>query len=158
MESLRDMGSEMMNCVGLFLILQVESNFVELIGQISRLMHLTLEYLKARISVLFLVYINGLPKVIENCTVAMYADDTRGASLDQLNETVNKDLESLGHWLKGNKLSLNIVKTVSMNILSRQKHQKILGELDLKIRDTNIQNLKETKYLGLQIDRRVTWK
>ena len=24
---------------------------------------------------LFLVYINDLPKVIENCTVAMYADD-----------------------------------------------------------------------------------
>ena len=45
-----------------------------------------------------------------------------------------------------------------MNILSRQKHQKVLGELDLKIRDTNIQNVKETKYLGLQIDRHLTWK
>ena len=37
---------------------------------------------------LFFVYINDLPKVIENCTVAMYADDTdlyyRGASLAQL--------------------------------------------------------------------------
>ena len=45
-----------------------------------------------------------------------------------------------------------------MNILSRQKHQRILGELDLKIRDKNIQNVKETKYLGLQIDRHLTWK
>ena len=45
-----------------------------------------------------------------------------------------------------------------MNILSRQKHQKVLGELDLKIRDTNIQNVKETKSLGLQIDRHLTWK
>ena len=111
---------------------------------------------------LFIVYINGLPKVIENCTVAMYADDTglyfRGASLAQLNETTNKDLDSFDHWLEGNKLSLNVVKTVSMNILSRQKHQKILGEIGLKIRDTNIQNLKETKYLGLQIDRHLTWK
>ena len=111
---------------------------------------------------LFLVYINDLPKVIESCTVAMYADDTglyyRGASLDHLNETINKDLERLDNWLKGNKLSLNVVKTVSMNIVSRQKHQKVLGELDLKIRDTNIQNVKETKYLGLQIDRHLTWK
>jgi len=91
----------------------------------------------------------------------MYADDTslyfRGASLDQLNETINKDLER-EHWLKGNKLSLNVVKTVSMNILSRQKHQKILGALDLKIRDTNIQNVKETKYLSVQIDRHLSWK
>ena len=78
----------------------------------------------------------------------------RGASLAQLNE----DLESLDSWLKRNKLSLNVVKNVSMNILSRQKHQKILSELDLKIRDTNIENVKETKYLGLQIDRHLTWK
>ena len=92
----------------------------------------------------------------------MYADDAglylRGTSLAQRNETTIKDLESLEHWLKGNKLSLNVVKTVSMNILSRQKHQKILGELDLKIRYTNIQNVKETKYLGFQIDRHLTWK
>ena len=78
---------------------------------------------------LFLVYMNDLPKVIEYYTVAMYADGTglylRGASLAQLNETTNKDLESFDHWLKGNKLSLNVVKTVSMNILSRQKHQRI---------------------------------
>ena len=51
----------------------------------------------------------------------MYADDTGlyncGASLAQLNEAINKDLESLDHWLKGNKLSLNVVKTASMNIL-----------------------------------------
>ena len=62
----------------------------------------------------------------------MYADDAglnlRGASLAQMNETINKDLESLDNWLTGNKLSLNVVKTVSMNILSPQKHQKILGD------------------------------
>ena len=55
------------------------------------------------------------------------------------------------------KLSLNVIKTVSMNILTRQKSQKLLGELDLKIRDTNIQKVNETKYLGLQIDRHLTW-
>ena len=56
------------------------------------------------------------------------------------------------------KLSLNVVKTVSMNILSLQKHQRISGEIDLKLRDTNIQTVKEIKYLGLQIDRHLTWK
>ena len=42
----------MRNCVGFCLILQVESNFVELMGQTLALMQLTLEYLKARVLVL----------------------------------------------------------------------------------------------------------
>ena len=79
----------------------------------------------------------------------MYTDDTgpylRGASFAQLNETINKDLESLDHWLKGNKLSLNVIKTVSMNILSRQKRQRILGELDFKIRDAYFQVFSKCK-------------
>ena len=87
----------------------------------------------------------------------MYADGTalylRGASLDQLNAATNKDYESLDHWLTENKLSLNVIKTVSINILTRQKDQKLLGELDLKIHDTSIQNVKEAKYLGIQFDR-----
>ena len=37
-------------------------------------------------------------------------------------------------------------------------HSRGEGELDLKIRDTNIQNVKGTKYFGLQIDRHLTWK
>ena len=60
----------------------------------------------------------------------MYADDTglylRGASLAQPNETINKDLESHDHWLKENKLSLNVAKTGSMNILTRQKKSKVI--------------------------------
>ena len=62
---------------------------------------------------LFLVYTNDLPKVIENCTVAMYA----GASAAQLNGTINKSLEIHDYWLKGDKLSLNAAKTVSINVL-----------------------------------------
>ena len=46
----------------------------------------------------------------------------RGASLAQLNEIIDQDLQSFDHWLKGNKLSLNAVGTVSMSILSHQKH------------------------------------
>ena len=75
---------------------------------------------------LFLFCVNDLPKVVENHTVAIHADDAglylRGTRLAQVNETINKNLESLYHWLKESKLSLYVVKTVSMNILSRQKH------------------------------------
>ena len=68
------------------------------------------------------------------------------------------DHEGLDLWLKGNKPSLNVVETVYMNILYRQKHRKKIDELDLKICDANIQNVKETKYLSLQIDGHLAWK
>ena len=85
------------------------------------------------------------------------AFDFHGASLAQLNETI-KDLESLDHWLNENKPLLNLVQAVFMNVLPLQKHQKILGELHLKTRDTDIQKVKETKYLSLQINGHLTWK
>ena len=106
----------------------------------SQVNALTLEYLKARVLLLsYSLPISMIPKFIECCTVTVYADDTGlflcGACLAHLNETLNKDLESLDNWLKGSKLSLNLVKAESMNILSRQEHQMILGKLYLKVRD-----------------------
>ena len=78
MENLKGMGSEMKSCVGLCLVLQVENNFVELIGQIPRLMQLTFEYLKARVLVL------SYSLSISMTFLKSYADDTglclRGAS------------------------------------------------------------------------------
>ena len=57
-------------------------------------------------------YINDLTKVIENCSVAVYADDTglclRGVSCAHLNEAISKDLENLDNWIKVNKLSLKM--------------------------------------------------
>jgi len=65
---------------------------------------------------LFLVYINYLLKAVQCSTVSMYADDTclKSKDISQLNRAMNRDLEDLGAWLKGNKLSLNFVKTQSM--------------------------------------------
>ena len=80
------------------------------------------------------------------------------ATSQLLLHVVNKDLDNLDLWLKGNKLSLNVVKTTSMTISTCQKYRKVIGDLDLKIRDTNIETVSETKYLGLQIDRHFTWK
>ena len=69
---------------------------------------------------LFLIYINDLPFSLKNSEVTMYADDTSisysSKDIDELNETLNSDLESLKQWLEGNKLSLNVIKTQAMVI------------------------------------------
>ena len=56
----------------------------------------------------------------------MYADDTSlylwSTILAQLNETINKDLNNLDLWLIGNKLSMNVAKTISKTISTYQKN------------------------------------
>ena len=57
----------------------------------------------------------------------MDADDTSlcylSLEIAQLNEAINNDLEKLEKWLKGNKLSLNAMKTQSM-IISTNKNKR----------------------------------
>ena len=110
---------------------------------------------------LFLVYINDLPEAVQGSSVTMYADDTslchQSHDLTHLNEAINSDLSKLEACLQGNKLSLNVAKTHSMVISTKQKYNslKIRSEaLELKIRDNELEVAQKTKYLGVQID----WK
>ena len=41
--------------------------------------------------------------------------------LTRLNEAINSDLKELDTWIQGNKLSLNVAKTHSMLISTKQK-------------------------------------
>ena len=97
--------------------------------------------------------------------MTMYADDTslchQSYDLTQLNEAINGDLRKLDAWLQGNKLSLNVAKTHSMLISTKQKHTTLNSrnlDLKLKIRDNELEVVKKTKYLGVQIDRSLDWK
>ena len=114
---------------------------------------------------LFLIYINDLPQAVQNSTVSMYADDTslcyQSSDIDELNEAINNDLKQLEIWLQGNKLSLNVAKTNSMLVATKQKHNILKSQnddLDLKIRDNDLEIIHKTKYLGAQIDNSLNWK
>ena len=54
----------------------------------------------------------------------MYADDSslsfKGDNISQLSEALNVDLKALDNLLKGNKLSLNVAKTLSMVISTKE--------------------------------------
>ena len=89
---------------------------------------------------LFLVYINDLPQAVQDSSVTMYADYTslchQSNHLTQLNKAINSDLKKLETWLHGNKLSLNVAKTHSMLISTKQKGSSLRsrnGALELKI-------------------------
>ena len=59
---------------------------------------------------LFLIYINDLPRSVPGSRVSMYADDTsichQSFDIAQMNEVINSDLAQVEKWLKGNKLCL----------------------------------------------------
>ena len=78
---------------------------------------------------LFLININDLPFSLNNSEVTMYADDTSisysSKNIEELNETLNSDLDALKQWLEGNKLSLNVIKTQAMVIGSRPNLKEI---------------------------------
>ena len=74
---------------------------------------------------LLIIYINDLPLAVQGSTISMYADDTslchQSLNMAQLNKTINNDLRQLSTWLQANKLSLNVAKTHSMLIATKQK-------------------------------------
>ena len=63
-------------------------------------------------------------------------------------------------WLKGNNLSLNVAKTRSMLITTKQKKYLTAANQALRpsIRKEHIEVVCNTKYLGVQIDENLTWK
>ena len=68
---------------------------------------------------------------------------------------------NLQDWLKGNKVSLNVVETQSLIIGSRPNIQKIEKQTEakpsFKISDQNINMITDAKYLGVQIDDKLQW-
>ena len=114
---------------------------------------------------LFLLYINDLPKTINNANVCMYADDTslsyQNHSMRQLNRVLNQDLKALHNWLRGNKLSLNVAKTQSMVISTKQKLAVLKSQteqLNLHLHDKDLDGVQSIKYLGIHIDNTLDWK
>ena len=114
---------------------------------------------------LFLIYVNYLPQAVQDSTVSMYAEDTslcyQSHHLTRLNDAINSDLKKLDTWLQGNKLSLNVAKTHSMLISTKQKQNSLKiqnKDLDLTIRDNDLEVVEKTKYLGVQIDCSLDWK
>ena len=109
---------------------------------------------------LFLVYINELPAVIEHSEVSLYADDTVlycfSKELHQLESKLNADLYNVAMWLKANKLTLNLTKTKSMLIGSNRKLVNI-SSMSLSSFDCKLDSVSTFKYLGIKLASDFTW-
>lgn len=109
---------------------------------------------------LFLIYMNDIHKCSEILSFILFADDTNvffsDTNIKVLNHTLNDELKKVSKWLEANKLTLNIKKT--QVILFKTKNKKTEEPLKIKINDKEIKQVDSTKFLGINIDSKLTWK
>lgn len=108
---------------------------------------------------LFLIYINDLPKSVSHPMVLFADDSTLIAECQNPNnyETeINNSLRTIIDWLEHNNLVINLSKTHIMTFTNN--YNKIHKKLDIQYNDEKINEVNETKFLGLNIDAHLTWK
>ena len=90
----------------------------------------------------------------------MFADATTisitGRNLKFLFKKINDDLHRLRHWFDSNSLSLN--KEKSKFIIFRSKNKTIHYPGEIKIGGAKIEQVENTKFLGVYIDQYLDWK
>ena len=107
---------------------------------------------------LFLIYINNFASVSSKLYYVLFADDTNvfifGNNLRKLINTLHIDLDQLYAWLQSNKLTLHLLKTHYMMFhRAKQKHM----DVKLCINKVPIQQVDNTKFLGVIIDDNLNW-
>jgi hypothetical protein len=110
--------------------------------------------------ILFLIYINNLPKLTSIGTkILLYADDTNiiatSSNLETFKEQSDKIFQDINNWFKVNKLALNYNKT---QYLQFNMKNSMDYALKLNFKGNYVKSSSQTKLLGLIIDDFLLWK
>ena len=109
---------------------------------------------------LFLVYINDLPKAAEHEAVPiLFADDTGILFTSPNNDQMQSDLKTvfvqLNKWFKSNLLLLNFDKTYFIQFTNKNK---CTSDIQIKYEDKQISIATKTKFCMLFINNNLSWK
>lgn len=108
--------------------------------------------------ILFLIYINNLPKLI-NIPCVLFADDV--SLLYRFKDANKSEVElkqlfiKIKDWLEKQNLLINYTKT---KLIEFRPHQKSPLNVQLNIDGTPIENVSSCTLLGLEIDSHLNWK
>ena len=106
----------------------------------------------------FNLYINDLVNVSNKFKYILFADDTNilysDKEIDNVQSTVNKELDKIHSWLYTNKLSINLTKT---NFIVFSKSNKFVIPR-LYSYNHLVKLTDNVRFLGVLIDNRINWK
>jgi len=111
---------------------------------------------------IFSIYINDLPLVIQHCLAILFADDTqlciygKPNQLDEVKNRLISDLNAILKWMNSNGMSLNVKKT-QMIVIGNSYVVSQIGRISLDIDNTTITSADTLKSLGLTIDCKLKW-
>jgi hypothetical protein len=109
---------------------------------------------------LFLVYINNLPRTINNFSNSvLFADDPNiiitNTDVQGFKHNIDVTLQEINNWFLSNLLTLNYNKTHFLQFVIK-KQNKI--KIKIITSNTILTNINSTKFLGLIIDNTLSWR
>ena len=103
---------------------------------------------------LFLLYINDLPKISKKQTIFLFSDDTNicyeSLSLLDIQKSVNKELRKIRKWLESHRLALNLDKKNFVIFQSTQNKPET--QLKIKFGRRRMSQEPCVKFLGVLLD------
>ena len=107
---------------------------------------------------LFLLYINDMKNCSKILKFIQFADDTTllfsSKCIQHLTNKLGTEANKVFIWLAANKLIINLTKTHSMLFTNKRGNLK----LSLQIQNIDLEDKKETSFLGVIIDNKLSWK
>lgn len=110
---------------------------------------------------LFSIFINDLPVVLQHCSVHMFADDvqlylcvTKNICHREIALKINSDLNKIYEWSCRNKLPINSTKTQALLI---NKFRVSIGPIEIHINHEQIDFVNQVKNLGVVFTHNLDW-
>ena len=136
--------------------LNVISQYVRGDSAVSDVAHVSIGIPQGSVlgSVLFIRFMNDLPKVINNCWVSMFADDVTLYATGKEDLKLQEDLKCVLTWFRKYRLFVNPSKSSCLLVgtLQRIRHHSF------KINGIILEQVEFVKLLGIYIDCSLTWK
>jgi len=109
---------------------------------------------------LFLIYINDLPKCLEHCEVACHADDTviyfSSSCITEIKIFIKRDLSKLSSCFSTNCLPLN-VSEYKLILIGSPKTFSTCKDVNVVTDNVPLECTDILKYLGVTTNKTMTW-